>query len=154
MSFKTGYLTPKQVSIWSLRRKGVPQAEIARRFNIRRQGVNHSILSIDSKVAKALVEAARVNKLDIRKIDSKNGILEAYSPAHKIPAIVSFSESNGVQVWYLYEGKCSTCNRNQACTQMLRAEAEERGIKLANQDEKLPPTLLAKRIFSQFSDLW
>lgn len=154
VSFQSGYLTPKQTKIWSLRRRGMPQAEIARKFGIQRQGINRAILSIDSKVGKALVEAAGVHKLDIRKIDSKNGILEGYSPAHKVPAIVSFSEANGVQVWYVYEGKCSTCNRVQACKNVLKAEAEERGIELSDQDEKLSPTLLAKRIFSRFSNLW
>jgi len=153
MSVHSGYLTPKQVRIWGLRRRGVRQAEIARRMGVLRQGINRAVLSIDTKVGKALVDAAELNKLDIRSIDPVNGILEAYSPAYKVPAIVSFSEANGVQLWYLYEGKCLDCDRRQACRNMLEAEARERGIELTNQDKELTPTLLAKKIFSRYSKM-
>lgn len=153
MSVQSGYLTPKQLFIWGLRRRGLRQAEIARRMGVQRQGINRALLSIDSKVEKALIESAQLNKLDIRRIDSVNGILKAYSQAYQVPVIISFTEANGVQLWYLYEGRCHECNRRQACRRMLEAEAEERGIELTERDEKLTPTLLAKKIFSKYSNM-
>ena len=153
MSIQSGYLTPKQLLIWSLRRRGLKQAEIARRMGVRRQRINHALFSIDSKVKRALVEAAQLNKIDIRRIDPVEGILEGYSPAYQVPVIISFTEANGVQLWYIYEGRCDECNRRRACRKMLEAEAKERGIKLTEQDKELPPTLLAKKIFSRYSNL-
>ncbi|UCE16859.1 MAG: hypothetical protein JSV12_04455 [Candidatus Bathyarchaeota archaeon] len=153
MSFESAYLTLRQASIWGMRRKGVKQAEIARRMGVQRQGINRAFMAIDSKVGKALVEAARLNKLSVYRVDLVNGILEAYSPVYKVPVIISFSEANGVQVWYLYEGKCNECERTGTCRKVLRAEAEERNIQLSEEDNKLPPTLLARKIFSKYSEM-
>jgi hypothetical protein len=103
---------------------------------------------IDSKLSQALREAAHSNKLDIHRVDTVNGILEAYSHAYDVPVVVSFTKSNGVQIWYLYEGRCESCNRVQACLNLLKAEAEERTIQLKEEDFNLPPTQLGKKIFS------
>jgi transcriptional regulator with XRE-family HTH domain len=153
MSFGGGYLTGRELSIWKLRRDGLRQADIARRLGVKRQGINRTLLSIDSKVGQALTEAATLNKLDVWGVDLGNGIMEAYSQAHQVLAIVSFSEANGVQVWYLYEGNCSACNRVGACSSMLIAEAEERGMELSEEDLKAEPTELARRIFSKFTKI-
>jgi len=153
MSFQTAYLTLRQASIWGMRRKGIKQAEIARRMGVQRQGINRAFMAIDSKVGKALGEAARLNKLSVYRVDLVNGILEAYSPVYKVPVIISFSEANGVQVWYLYEGRCNECERTGTCRKVLRAEAKERKIQLSEEDEKLPPTRLAKKIFSKYSEM-
>jgi len=99
-------------------------------------------------MSQALREAAQLNKLEIHRVDTVNGILEAYSHAYDVPVVVSFTKSNGVQVWYLYEGRCESCNRRQACINLLKAEAEERTIQLKEEDLHLPPTQLGKKIFS------
>ena len=151
VSFISAYLTTRQTSIWFLRRNGKSQSEIGRTLGVQRQGINEALRIIDSKLSQALMEAAQSNKLDIRRIDTVNGILEGYSQAYNIPVIVSFSKSNGVQVWYLYEGKRSTCNRKESCINMLKAEAKERGIDLSDEDLQLPPTELGRKIFSTFS---
>ena len=142
-------LTPKQMLIWSLRRKGLKQAEIARELGVLRQDVNRAILAIDSKVERVLIETARANKLNILHVDPVNGILEAYSPSHKLPVIISFSGTNNVQVWYLYEGRCEGCERINSCREMLIAEAREREIELTEEDMKMAPTYLAIKIFSR-----
>ncbi len=147
-SFSTAYLTPKQIFIWSLRREGRTQADIGRELGVERQGIHGTLHDIDLKVNKALMEAAQSNRLDIRRIDPLNGVLEAYNPAYDVPVIVSFSKGNGVQVWYLYEGKCDNCNRSPTCLGMLKVEAEERGIKLSEDDLSLLPTQLGRKIFS------
>jgi len=150
-TFANAYLAPKQSVIWSLRREGMSQAEIGRQLGVQRQGINEQLHVIDEKVGRALMEAAQSNRLDMRRIDTVNGILEAYSPSYDIPVIVSFSKTNGVQVWYLYEGRCENCNRSPACLSMLKAEAEERGIKLTEEDLRLLPTKLGRKIFSKIA---
>ncbi|MEM2939812.1 MAG: hypothetical protein QXU95_06055 [Candidatus Bathyarchaeia archaeon] len=143
-------LTPKQLLIWRLRRRGLRQAEIAREIGVLRQEVNRAIIAIDSKVERALIETAHVNKMNILRIDPVNGVLEAYSPSYKVPVIISFSEINGIQVWYLYEGKCEECERINNCREMLIAEARERQMELTEDDLKLTPTHLAKKIFARY----
>jgi len=143
-------LTPKQLLIWRLRRRGMRQAEIARKMGILRQEVNRAFFAIDSKIERALIEAANMNRLNILHIDPVNGILEAYSPSHRVPVIISFSEANNIQVWYLYEGRCNECERINRCRDMLLAEARERGIEITEEDLSLAPTHLAKKIFSRY----
>ena len=131
-----------------MRREGRSQAEIGRRLGVERQGINEAFHIIDEKMRQALKEAALINKLEAKRLDPLNGILEAYSQAYDVPVIVSYSKTNGVQVWYLYEGRCRNCNRNATCLTVLKAEAEERGIRLTEEDLRLPPTQLGRKIFS------
>jgi hypothetical protein len=56
-----------------------------------------------------------------------------------------FERSNGVQVWYLYEGRCETCRLRKSCLNVLKAEAEERGIELSEEDLSLQPTRLDRK---------
>jgi DNA-binding CsgD family transcriptional regulator len=153
MSLGGGYLTGRELSIWKLRRDGLKQADIAKRLGVQRQGINHALQGIDSKMGQALQMAAVLNKLDVWGVNIEEGLMEAYSQAHKVPVIVSFSEANGVQAWYLYEGKCDACNRSIQCRSMLVAEAEERGVKLSDEDRRLSPTKLARKIFAKYSKI-
>ncbi len=148
VSFSSAYLAPKQLAIWSLRREGKRQADIGRALGVQRQVIYEQFHLIDEKVGRALVEAAQTNRLDIRRIDTVNGILEAYSPSYDILVTVSFSRANGIQVWYLYEGRCDNCNRSSECLRVLKAEAKEREIKLSEEDLRLLPTQLGRKIFS------
>ncbi|MCX8170982.1 MAG: hypothetical protein N3E47_03270 [Candidatus Bathyarchaeota archaeon] len=133
-----------------MRRRGLRQSEIAREIGALRQEVNRAVLAIDSKVERTLIEIAHMNKLNILHVDPVNGILEAYSPSYKIPVVISFSEANGVQTWYLYEGRCGECERANRCREMLIAEAREREVDLTEEDLKAAPTHLAKKIFARY----
>ena len=152
MTFRTGYLTGRESRIWDLRRLKNKQSEIGRQLGISRQAVHKALQVIDSKVERALTEVADVNKLEVRSLNLVDGIMEAYSPAYRVPVIVSFSRANGLKVWYLYEGNCSKCGHEKTCMRMLDAEAEERGIELSRADGNLPPTQLALKIFSRFME--
>jgi hypothetical protein len=151
MSFEAAYLTGRELNVWKLRREGLKQADIAKRLGVQRQGINHTLVGIDSKIGQALQEAATFNKLDVWGVHLEEGIMEAFSQAHQVPVIVSFSEANGVQAWFLYEGKCDACNRLGQCRSMLLAEAEERGVKLSDEDKRLSPTRLTRKIFTRYS---
>jgi len=150
LAFSTGYMTGRETDIWSLRRKRLNQSEIGRRLGITRQAVHKALGVINSKVERALTEAAETNRLEVRSLDLVEGIMEAYSPAYRIPVVVSLSRANGLKVWHLYEGDCANCGYERSCRRMLLAEAEERGVELTEGDKKIPPTHLALKIFSRY----
>jgi len=150
LSFRTAYLTGRETGIWDLRRRKLSQSEIGRRLGISRQAVNKSLNLIDSKVEQTFSEAIEANNLEVRSINLVDGVMEAYSPAYRVPVIVSLSNVNGVKVWYLYEGNCGSCGRAQSCRKMLEDEADERGIELTGNERRLQPTELALKIFSMY----
>ena len=152
MTFRVGYLTPRESNIWDLRRREHSQSEIGRELGVSRQAVHKTYQIIDGKVEHAFMEAAETNNLMVKTINLVDGVMEAHSPAHNIPVIVSLSKVNGLKVWYLYEGNCSTCNLESSCRKVLEAEAKERGVKLTAVDELKPPTQLALDLFGRYHD--
>ncbi len=152
MTFKVGYLTPREANIWDLRRRDRSQSDIGRELGVSRQAIHKAYHIIDSKVEQAFMEAAETNNLIVKTINLVEGVMEAHSPAHDIPVLVSLSRRNGLKVWYLYEGNCSTCNLESSCRSVLEAEAEERGIELNAIHKLKPPTQLAIEIFGRYQD--
>ena len=150
MTFRVGYLTLRESNIWDLRRREHSQSEIGRELGVSRQAVHKTYHIIDGKVEQAFMEAAETNNLMVKTINLVEGVMEAHSPAHNIPVIVSLSKVNGLKVWYLYEGNCGTCNLESSCRSVLEAEAEERGVKLTANDELKPPTQLALDLFGRY----
>lgn len=149
MGFRFGYLTPKQRKYWSLRRDGLTQAEISRKMEVTRQTVNKVFDAIDSRVSKALLEAAQVNRVEISRLDSERGFLTGRSPSLGLDVLITFSERNGIQVWYRGESDCAECNVRNSCKQKLLIEAEDRGIKLPEKTGKLEPSELAEILFKK-----
>lgn len=98
------------------------------------------------------MEAAETNNLDIKTVNLVEGVMNAHSPAYNIPVIVSLSKSNGLKIWYLYEGNCKSCHLQSSCRSILESEARERGIKLSATDQLLQPTQLALEIFGRYKD--
>jgi hypothetical protein len=150
MSFSTAYLTLREIGIWDLRRKNKTQAEIGRLLGFTRQASNRALDLIDTKIERAFKEAAVSNNLEIRSINLVDGVMEAYSPMHKMPVLVSMSRINGLKVWYMHEGDCDSCAQEKSCRKFLEAEVSERGIELTKEDWDLPPTQLTLKIFSKY----
>ena len=150
MTFKVGYLTPREANIWDLRRKDRSQSDIGRELGVSRQAVHKAYHIIDGKVELAFMEAAETNNLTVKTINLVEGVMEAYSPAQNLPVLVSLSRRNGLKVWYLYEGNCDTCNLESSCRSVLEAEAEERGIELNALHKLKPPTQLALEILGRY----
>ena len=150
MSFRGGYLTPRETEIWSLRRRIPNQSEIARTLGVSRQAINISLGIVEGKMERTFQECLDANNLRPRKINLVEGVMEAYSPAYRLPVIVSLSVANGLKIWYLYEGRCSSCDLERDCRRTLLEEAHERGVELGPEEMRLEPTRLAHRIFSRY----
>jgi len=148
MAFQFGYLTPKQRRFWRLRFNGLTQAEISREMDITRQTVNKTLNVIDSKVNKALLEAAQLNRITINRMDSEKGFLLGHSSALGMALLITFSDANGVQIWYKGEGHCSECEWMQSCKQKLITEVKVRGIQVSNA-ENMEPSKLADILFEK-----
>ena len=150
MTFKVGYLTPREANIWGLRRSDRSQSDIGRELGVSRQAVHRAYHIIDGKVEQAFMEAAETNNLTVKTINLVEGVMEAHSPAHDLPVLVSLSNCNGLKLWYLYEGNCDTCNLESSCRSVLEAEAEERGVELNALHQLMAPTQLAIEILVRY----
>lgn len=148
MGFRFGYLTPLQRKYWGLRRSGLTQADISREMDVTRQTVNKTLDIVDSRVSRALLEAAQVNRVEINRVDSEKGFLLGHSPSLGMDVLVTFSDRNGILVWYRGEGGCSECSWRSRCKQHLVMEAEDRGIPLPENAEDLEPSALADALFN------
>jgi transcriptional regulator with XRE-family HTH domain len=124
------------------------QAEISRRMDVTRQTVNKTFNAIDSRVTRALLEAAQVNKVEISRVDPAQGFLYGRSPSLGTDVLVTFSDRNGILVWYRGEGGCSECSWRKSCKQKLVIEAEDRGIPLPEVAEEMEPSQLADALFT------
>ena len=98
------------------------------------------------------MEAADTNHLEVKTINLVEGVMIASSHAYNIPVIVSLSKTNGLKVWYLYDGNCDTCHLETSCRSILENEAKERGITLHASDSWISPTKLAGEIFGRYQD--
>ncbi|MCB2171942.1 hypothetical protein DRO31_00305 [Candidatus Bathyarchaeota archaeon] len=152
MTFRVGYLTPRETRIWELRRHNLSQSDIGRELGISRQAIHKAYQIIDKKVEQAFMEAAETNNLLIKTVNLVEGVMNAHSPAYDIPVIVSLSKSNGLKIWYLYEGNCKSCHLQSSCRNILESEARERGIQLNATEQLMQPTQLAIEIFGRYQD--
>ena len=150
MSFSTAYMTLRETTVWDLRRRKNSQAEIGRILGTTRQASHRAFDLIDEKLGRAFREAATSNHLEVKRVNLVDGIMEAYSPVHRMPVFVSLSKANGLRVWYMHEGECASCIEEPGCRKYLEAEASERGIEISRDDWALPPTRLALRIFGRY----
>lgn len=152
VGFRFGYLTPKQRKYWSLRRDGLTQAEISRKMEVTRQTVNKVFDAIDSRVSKALLEAAQVNRIEISRLNPEKGFLLGRSPSLGLDVFITFSERNGIQLWYRGESDCPECKVRNSCKKKLLIEAEDRGIKLPEKAKEMEPSELAEILFKRITE--
>jgi len=149
MSLHNGYLTSRQFVVWNMLREGFSQSEIARRLNITRQAVNQMVNSIPEKITMALMDAAKLNRIEPRYIDNKRGILFGWSIDFQTETIIALS-SEGLQIWYQHNlGNCAICQNMRECKKTLIKTAKILGIPLTWRERRLSPSKLSSLIFSK-----
>jgi hypothetical protein len=143
-------LSQSQKTIWQLITTGLSVTAIAEKLNTTRQYVNQTRLTAEAKLSTTLMEVAQVNDLQVTKLYPKQAILLGYHPSLKKKAIITYTTSHGLKVWYWHdkpEEVTDTAFLNQT-RQYLIDIAKERGIEIEGW-EKIHPAKLAHEIFSK-----
>ena len=148
MTFPIG-LSNRHLEMWSLRRGGQTLSKIAGKLGVSRQAVSQALMGVEEKIEKTLLGAASASRIKVEHIDATKGILKGYSHEMNDDVVVTFSPSNGVQVWHYYEGRCDTCQLYNECMKLIQKEAEERGIPLDKEILKEKPAVIARKVFGQ-----
>ena len=143
-------LSQSQKDIWSLITKGLSVSNIAEKLKTTRQYVNQTRIMAQSKLSTTLMEIAQVNDIQVTKLYPKQAILYGYHPALKRKAIITYTTSHGVKVWYWHDQPEEVTDQaflNQT-RQYLVDIAKERGIDIPD-SEKIHPAKLAHIVFSK-----
>jgi hypothetical protein len=144
----TSPLSSNQMAVWSLLTKGFSVSAIADKLNTTRQYVNQTRLTAEAKLSTTLLEVARTNDLQVTRLYPKQAILLGYHPALKRKAIVTYTTSHGLKVWYWHDSPeevTDTAFLNQT-RQFLMDIAKERGLDIPDA-EKIHPAKLAHLVF-------
>jgi hypothetical protein len=104
------------------------------------------------RVLRALLETAETNRLDVHRVDPIKGVLLGYSQGFRSRVFLSYSPERGVQLWYEHKGQCEGCGKRQECMEKLLELAEDWEVDLTEDATKLPPTLLAEKLFQGVAD--
>jgi hypothetical protein len=141
-------LSQNQKDIWQLISTGLSVSKIADKLKTTRQYVNQTRIAAEAKLATTLLDVAQVNDLQVTKLYPKQAILLGYHPALKRKAIVTYTTSHGLKVWYWHDNPqevTDTAFLNQT-RQYLIDIAKERGVEIEGM-EQIHPAKLAHEIF-------
>ena len=143
-------LSRKQKTIWSLIRKGLSVSAIAAKLRTTRQYVNQTRLTAEAKLSTTLLDVARANDLQVTRLYPKEAILLGYHPGLKRKAIVTYSTSHGIKVWYWHDNPEEVTNQEflRQTREYLLDLARERGIQVEGAAD-MHPAKLASIIFKK-----
>ena len=143
-------LSQSQKTIWSLISTGFTVTKIADKLKTTRQYVNQTLLTAQAKLSTTLLEVAQVNDLQVTRLYPKQAILLGYHPALKRKAIITYTTSHGLKVWYWHDNPEEITNEEflKQTRRYLLDIAKERGIEVKDAD-KMHPAKLAHFIFSE-----
>lgn len=146
----TSPLSQSQKDIWQLLSKGLSVSNIADKLKTTRQYVNQTRLTTEAKLSTTLLDVAEVNDIQVTKLYPKQAILLGYHPALKKKAIITYTTSHGLKVWYWHENPEEVTDPaflNQTRHYLIDI-SRERGIELEGY-ENIHPAKLAHIIFSK-----
>ena len=143
-------LSQKQKTVWSLIREGFSVSAIATKLKTTRQYINQTRLTAEAKLSATLLDVAGANDLQVTKLYPKKAILLGYHPALKRKAIITYTTSHGIKVWYWHDNPEEITNENflNQTRKYLLDIAKEQGIELEDTTE-IHPAKLAHIIFSK-----
>jgi DNA-binding CsgD family transcriptional regulator len=143
-------LSSKQKTVWSLIREGFSVTAIAIKLKTTRQYINQTRLTAEAKLSATLMDVAGANDIQVTKLYPKKAILLGYHPALKRKAIITYTTSHGIKVWYWHENPEEITNENflRQIRKYLLDIAKEQGIELEDTAD-IHPAKLAHIIFSK-----
>ena len=122
---------------------------IAIKLKTSRQNINQTRLTAEAKLSTTLMEVAEANEIQIIKLYPKKAILLGYHPGLKRKAIITYTTSHGIKVWYWHENPQEITDENflKQIQKYVLDIAKEQGIEL-NKKEK-NPVKLAQILFNE-----
>lgn len=94
-----------QFKYWDLRRRGMTQSEIARKFDISRQAVNKSIKLHEREVMYRLLENAQTSGALVEWFDASRGVLIGVTPQlGNLPLLMILDYGNKVRTYFDQSG--------------------------------------------------
>lgn len=145
-------LSQKQKTVWSLIHKGLSISTIADKLSTTRQYINQTKLTAEAKLSTTLLDVAGANDIQVTKLYPKKAILLGYHPALKRKAIITYTTSHGIKVWYWHDNPEEITNQNflRQTRKYLLDIAKEQNIELEDATE-IHPAKLAHIIFSKLA---
>lgn len=144
-------LTPNQKTVLELVGEGLSYSEVARKLAVSKQHIQQTYRLATSMILSGLMDVARANQVEVRKIDPAKGVLWGYSPWLKNQVFITFTPKRGVRVWNWVEKPDEVRDRallDDAKTYLLE-QADSTGIAVTSQEKALHPAKLAQLIFSR-----
>jgi len=131
-------------------RSGLSQSDIARRLNVSRQAINQLAQKIPERVTAALQDAAKLEGVEARHLDTSRGILLGWSRDSQTEAVITLNREAGLRVWYKHNlGQCKICPDRRQCKSSLLRSVEDLGVSLTRQEKALEPSKLSSLVFSR-----
>ena len=148
---KSKFPTEIQVEIWKLNRDKVSGRKIAKEKEVTPAFVSKTLKEASKRIENLMLDHARANKIKLDLVNIELGFARGFSKMLNVKAFITFSPSNGVQVWYEHKGECASCELLDTCRSFLKIEFDERNIKL--ESETLAPTDLGEKLFDKLEAL-
>ena len=132
--------------------KGFSVSAIADKLSTTRQYINQTKLTAEAKLATTLLDVAGANDIQVTKLYPKKAILLGYHPALKRKAIITYTTSHGIKVWYWHDNPEEITNQNflRQTRKYLLDIAKEQNLELGDTTD-IHPAKLAHIIFSQLA---
>jgi hypothetical protein len=145
-------LSQKQKIVWSLTSKGLSVADIADRLKTSRQNVNQTRQTAEAKLSKALMEVARVNDLQVTQLHPEEALLIGYHPVLRRKAVVTYTTSHGIKVWYWHDNPEEETNQDflKQAREYLLDIAKERDLEIEDA-ATIHPAKLARIVFRKLA---
>jgi DNA-binding CsgD family transcriptional regulator len=153
MSIKGSLASPlsqKQKTVWSLLHKGFSVSAIADKLSTTRQYINQTKLTAEAKLSTTLLDVAGANDIQVTKLYPKKAILLGYHPSLNRKAIITYTTSHGIKVWYWHDNPETITNQNflRQTRKYLLDIANEQGLDFEDTGD-IHPAKLAHIIFSK-----
>jgi DNA-binding CsgD family transcriptional regulator len=143
-------LSQTQKTVWSLIGQGLSAAAIATKLKTTRQFVNQTKLAAEAKLSTTLLDVAQANDIQVTKVYPRDGLLLGYHPGLRHKAILTYSTSRGIKVWYWHDNPERVTNEEflRQTRAYLLDIARERHIEVKDA-KNMHPGKLAHIVFSE-----
>jgi hypothetical protein len=148
---KSKFPTNAQIEIWILNRNKETGRAIAKQKNVTPAFVSKTLKEANNRIKDLLESSANANKIKLDFINVKLGFARGQSQMLNVKTFITFSPSNGVQVWYEHKGDCANCEVYDECRSALLQEFKERNLKIDS--PTLAPTDLGEKLFEELEVL-